>query len=303
MGDFLSNESDLLFAIEAKLGYKIEKENTEAVFEVKVRPEWFGLNKNLYSFKFRGSGDFTRREENFDWGIGVTRHLNHISGGNVDIDYDIFSVQGNAAFYWFENLPVSFVLGYAYQNLGSSVRQDHDLIFAEGKVHDVFSSVFRTGYGLYVEKYFIQGETVVNYSKRNESNAGFRLGPEIEIYYLKDFVVNGQYRFLSHLSGNSKTSYEHWIRLVAGKILSPGFSSFLLIDYYFRNIKNPIDSGKINILYSPFNFENSISLKIGYDFSDRLELYIKGGYFRNDLVYNNYMFEGWDFLFGVEFNR
>lgn len=66
VGDFLPNESNLLFALEGKLGYKFKKENTEAAFELKVKPEWFGLNKKLFSFKFRGSGDLTRSEENFD---------------------------------------------------------------------------------------------------------------------------------------------------------------------------------------------------------------------------------------------
>lgn len=303
MGDFLSDESDKFFAIEGKLGYNFKKENTEAVFELKARPEWFGLDNKLFSFKFRASGDLTRHEENFDWGVGVTRRLNHISGGNVDIDYDIFSVQANSIFYWFENMPLSFVFGYAYQNLASSVQQNHDIIFTEGKIHHIFSSAFRTGYGLYLEKFLIEGEVIENNAKRNESNEGLRLGPELEIYYLKDFVINGQYRLLFHLSGNSKSSYEHWIRLVAGKILFHRFSAFLLMDYYWRNINYPMDSGKIDILYSPFNVENNISLKISYELSGNLELYLKGGYFRNDLVYNNYMFEGWNFLLGLELSN
>ena len=304
MGDFLSKESDMLVAFEAKLGYKFKEEKTEASFELKARPEWFGINKELFSFKFRGSGDFLRREENFDWGVGVTRHLNRITGNGLNVDYDIFSIQGNATFYWFENTPVSAVVGYAYQNVGSTVQQDHDIVFAEGKVHDIFSSFFRTGYGLYVEKFLIEDEVIENYTKKKESNTGLRVGPELEIYYLKDFMINGQYRLLFHFSNNSKsTSYEHWVRLVAGKLLFPGFSAFLLIDYYWRKIKSPTDAGGINILYSPFNIENNISLKMGYDLSDNLELYLKGGYFRNDLVYNNYAFEGWNFLLGLELSN
>ncbi|MEW6702239.1 MAG: hypothetical protein AB1298_05925 [Bacteroidota bacterium] len=300
--NFLSNENDLLFALEGKLGYKFKEENTEASFELKTRQEWFGLNKELFSFKFRGSGDLVRREENFDWGIGITRHLNRISGRSIDIDYDIFSIQGNATFYWFENAPVSVVLGYAYQNIASSIQQNHDIVFLEGKVHDVFSSFFKTGYGLYIEKFLIEGETIVNYNKRKESNGGVRIGPKLEIHYLKDFVVNGQYRFLFHFSDKAKPiSYEHWVRLVAGKFLFSGFSTFLLIDYFWRNIKAGNDSKTINILYSPFNLENNISLKIGYELTGSLELYLKSGYFRNNLVYNNYTFAGWNFLFGIEF--
>lgn len=303
-GDFLSNERDLLFALEGKIGYKFHKENTDASFDLKTRPEWFGLNKKLFSFKFRGSGDFLQREENFDWGVGVTRHLNRISGSSLDVDYDIFSIQGNATFYWFDSAPISTVIGYAYQNVGSTIRQDHDIVFAEAKIHHIYNSYFRTGYGLYLEKFTIEGETIENNTKRNESNTGLRLGPEVDIYYLKDFVVNGQYRLLFHFSDFSKSaSYEHWVRLVAGKLIFPGFSAFLLVDYYWRKIKDSTDSGLINILYSPFNIENNISLKVGYELSDNYELYLKGGYFRNDLVYNNYAFEGWNFLIGIELSN
>lgn len=304
MGDFLSKESDLIIALEGKLDYRFEHENTEASFELKTRPEWFGLKKDLLSFKFRGSGDFLRREENFDWGIGVTRHLNRVSGGGVDINYDIFSVQGNTNFYLIEDLPVSIILGYAYQNIGSSIQQNHDIVFVEGKAHGIYNPYFRAGYGLYIEKFLIEGETITDYTKKMESSSGFRFGPELEINYLKDFVINGQYRFLVHSSDNTKfPSYEHWVRLVTGKFLFTDFSTFLLIDYYWRSIKNSGDIEKINILYSPFNVENQIYLKVSYAISDYYEIYLKGGYFRNDLVYNNYMFEGWNFLVGMELSN
>ncbi|MFA3783676.1 hypothetical protein ABRY23_11495 [Melioribacteraceae bacterium 4301-Me] len=303
-GDFLPKESDLLFAAEGKLGYKLNKENTEAFFELRTRPEWYGLTKELFSFKLRLNGELVRREKNFDWGVNITRHLNRIAGGSVDIDYDIFAVQSNANFYWIENMPFSVAIGYAYQNIASSLPLNHDFIFLEGKLNAIFSPFFRAGYGLYIEKFFVEGETIVNDSKINETTTGYRTGPELELNYLKDFVVNGQYRLLFLFSDESQfTTYEHWFRLVAGKILFKKMSAFLLVDYFWRSIKNAESPGEINVLYSPFNLENNISFKIGYEPSDKFELYLKSSYFRNDLVYKDYTFEGWNFLIGMGISR
>ncbi len=303
-GDFLSRENGLLFAVEGKLGYKLNEENTEASFELRARPEWYGLNKKLFSFKFRLNGELVRREKNLDWGVNVTRHLNRIAGGSVDIDYDIFAVQANANFYWIENMPFSAAIGYAYQNIASSSPLNHDLILWEVKLNDIFSPFFRAGYGLYIEKFFVEGETIVNNTNINETNTGYRAGSELELNYLKDFVVNCQYRLLFLFSDDSKfTSNEHWIRLIAGKVLFKKISAFLLVDYFLRSIKEAEEPGRINILYSPFNLENNISLKIGYEPSNNFELYLKSGYFRNDFVYKDYTFEGWNFLFGIGISR
>lgn len=300
VGDFLIDENDLMFALEGKLGYRYKKNDTELIADLKMRPEFYTLKKELTTFVFRANGDFVRHEEDFDWGLNIKRQFNNVSGTEFKLNYDIFSLQGNALFYWIEDFPISFLFGYAYQSIDSGTDQNHDIVFFEGKVNSFPGSYLRAGYGFYVERFTIQGETITDFVKTKENIPGYRLGPELEIYYLKDFVINGQYRLLLHISDKvNSPSYEHSIRMIAGKLMSNGFSVFLLADYCLRDIKRKDNDEQIKILYSPFNLENQISLKVGYDLSDKIELYIKGSYFRNDLVYKDYTFEGGNLLVGI----
>jgi hypothetical protein len=119
---------------------------------------------------------------------------------------------------------------------------------------------------------------------------------------LKDFVINFDYRFLIHNSQyTSYPSIENWLRLVAGKILSEKWSAFVLTDYYFRNFRTKgIAADNQGLLYTSTNFENRIYLKLGYDIADNIELYIKSGYFDENISVDKYSFEGLDISLGIE---
>lgn len=303
-GDLLNSENDLMIAFEGKLGYKYKQEHTEFSAELKIRPEIYAIEKELSTLIFKAGGNFFRREENFDWGISAGGQINKISGNNINIDYDLFSIEGNSIFYWFEDTPVLLLAGYAYQKIESATEQSNDIIYFEGKANTNFGTYFKAGYGLYAEKFTIEGETIENFITSKEKIPGYKVGPSIEIFYMKDFVLNAQYKFLFHQSDRIKfPSYEQRIRMITGKILFDDFSIFLLVDYNLRSIKRKDVDEQINILYSPFNLENQVSLKFGYELSENAEVYLKGSYFHNDLVYNNYMFEGWNLLLGIELSK
>ena len=304
-GNSINKETNSLTRLNAQVSYNYSKENTSATFQLKARPEFYGLDGDLTSFKFRGSGKFFRREKNFNWGLNVTRHLNKITGLNVDINYDIFLLQGDLTLFIFDDLPLTSSLGYAYQNVDSESRQELDLIFGETKVNQVFNSYLKTGYGFYIENFSIENKFTPNIHNKIKSNKGYRFGPEFELQYLKNYILNLRYRFLFHSSGQTEfLSYEQWIRLVTGTILFPRFSVFLLVDFYIRKFKESGSStSEFPILYTPLNQENHISFKAGYDITNKFEIYLKSSYFNEDLVYNNLSFEGWNFLFGIEFSN
>lgn len=272
---------------------------------MRIKPEFYRNDKKVNSLKFKAAGSYLRKEENFNWAININRQYNTFSGTSLDIDFDIFSITANSTFFFLEGFPFSANLGYAYQSANTADQQKMDLSFAELKLNQIFSSYFRTGYGFYVEKFLVNGRlSGVDYNYPKE-NSGYRIGPELEIFHLKNFIINLQYRFLLHYSDVTKPgSYEHWIRVVAGKILTENFSAFLLVDYYSRNFKAETSlNDKLFILYSPLDQENHISFKAGYDISDNLNLYIKTGYFSQNLVYNEYSLKGWNILLGAEFGN
>ncbi len=305
-GNSLTKENNSLTRLETQLSYEYNNDNASAVFQIKARPEFYGLDRDLTSFKFRGRAEYSRRESNLNWGLNISRHLNSISVANsADIDYDIFFLQGNLTLFILDGLPINSNFGYAYQSVKSGGKQKLELVFAETKIHQVFNSYFRIGYGFYIENFAIENNLTTDTQNAEKSNKGFRFGPEAELYYLKDYIFNLRYRFLVHSSDQTAfLSYEQWIRLVTGTILFPRFSVFILVDYYLRKFE---ESGSSNaefpILYTPLNQENHISFKAGYDITDKLEIYLKSSYFNEDLIYNNLSFEGWNFLIGIEFSN
>ena len=302
---FLQNESGLLTRIEGKLSYLYEADNYSASLNFKARPELFGLNRQLTSFKFKAGGEYERHEESFDWGLNLSRQLNEITNNDVHINYDIFSLQGNLSFSPVEDFPISSVIGYAYQNVSSGSEQNLDLVFCEAKANHTINPYLGLGYGLYYEKFKIENKQGNKYQPQTNSNSGYRIGPEVEFNFVKEFLINLQYRFLFHASDvTAFPSYEQWIKLVAGKILFQNVSAFILINFYLREYKTSSSSAdKLSILYTPINQENFINFKTSYDLSETLNLYLKCGYFKENLIYNNYTFEGWNFVFGIELSK
>ena len=304
-GNFLLEKTGLFTGLEGKAAYKYEYEKTSASINIKARPEFYGSGNNLTSFKIRTSGEFSRREDTFNWGLNLTSHFNNISSDSVDIDYEILFLQGNVVLFMIENLPLSINASYAKQKLNSSGKQSLDLFSGEIKIHQKFNSYFKAAYGLYAENFSIENSISYSVSDTVNSNSGFRIGPLVEINYLKDFVFNFQYRFLFHSSEQTEfPSYEQWLRLVAGKIIFDKISVFLLVDYYLRKYKNLSSSqNPLPVLYTPLNQENHISFKTGYDITNDLELYIKSSFFSENLVYKDYKIEGWNILLGIQYNN
>lgn len=297
-GEFLSKESSLVLGFEGLLGYNYEKENIEAGFEIKTRPEYFAATKKISSLKFRGSGSLLYKGENINWGASISRQFSRISDNNLSIDYDLFSIQANLLFYLNEKYSLLSTVGYAYQNVSSALDQDYDFIFLDSKIQFNIENNLRSGIGFYLEKFIVGVERSGSIMIEKDLKKGLRLGPQLEVNYLHNFVLNGQYRFLLQFpESSSNPSIEHWLRLMAGHYIFDDLVLFLLIDYYKRSIS---DSDDYTI--SPFNRENYICLKASYELSENIELYFKSGYFQHNLFFNNITFEGWNYMMGIEIN-
>jgi hypothetical protein len=301
----LQSESGLLTRLEGKLSYLYETDNSSVSFNLKTRPEFFGIKKQFTSLKFKADGEYSRHEETFDWNINLARQLNGITNEDVHIKYDIFTLQGNITLYLLPGFPITSTVGYSYQDVNAGIEQNLDLFYFEAKVNQIFSPYFRTGYGLYLEKFFIENRMDNNVQIGARINSGCRIGPEVELNYIKNLLINLQYRFLFHVSdATTFPSYEQCIKLVAGKIIVPDVSAFILINFYFRQYRypsSPVD--QLPILYTPINQENYINIKTTYDLSESLNIYLKGGYFRENIVFNGSSIEGWNFVFGIELSN
>ncbi len=296
-------QNDAIYRLNGLAKYRYAEEKRSASIQLRVSPELFGGAEGLFVIKMKASGNYFQKENNFNWGLDIARQKNIFRQTELKLDYDIFLLNGNINFFLNDNLSISSSLGYAFQNASKDVNQNLDLIFLDLKAVSNFNLYSNYGYGIYIERFKVKSNLTAQVDSPNIlSNSGWRFGPQISFNYLKNILINLDYRFLFHnskLTGNP--SYEQWIRVLAGTFLSEKLSAFLLVDYYWRKFKqNETRQYFTNLYYNPLNTENNIYAKLAYEINESFESYIKSGYFKYDVISGNYSIAGWDLLLGIE---
>ncbi|MDI6802832.1 MAG: hypothetical protein QME58_03170 [Bacteroidota bacterium] len=300
-GDGLTGQEDIQIKLEGQLRYDYERKKQNASAYLRVRPEMFGLKDQLRSMRLKAFGSYSYDFDNFVGGINITSQRHLFSGKYLEINYESFLLLGDASFELFNNTPANASIGYAYHSL-SAEEQSLDLIFFDTKLNQAINSYLTIGYGGYGEKFLVGSLTRTNYILQKNKNSGWRLGPKVNLSYMRDFIFNFEYRFLLH--GSQLTafpSFEHWLRVVTGKIFGERWSVFLLTDYYLRKFKTKDITLTENILqYTPMNLENRVYVKLGYEINQSTEIFFKSGYFNESLYKNNLSIKGWNGMIGVE---
>lgn len=299
-GDAVIKKSGLITRFDSFLKYKYEQGKREASVQFRFHPELFGTISPVKSAKLKADGAYYQNEGNLTWGMNVTGQRNFLNANTVNFTYNIFAAAVNFA--W-SDIGLNASTGYAYQIIKERDRYGLELLFLDLKLLQQFNSFIKYGAGFYVERFFASNEIILDEKNENNNN-GWRTGPQISFIYLKDFILNVDYRILFHESEFTRyLSYEHWIRIVTGKIFFRDLSAFLLADYnFYRYVKSSDYVEAVTPLYTPLNSENKVYLKIAYELSDNVEVYTKTGYFKENLYEDRFSFEGWNFTFGIEFN-
>lgn len=294
--------SDVLFRMDGNLQYLYSQNDYSASVKFKVRPEIYGFNKNFRSIKFKALGDYYQKEDVINWGINLIVQKNFYYSQTADFNYSIFALSINADWYEFAKYPITTQIGYAYQTASENIEQNLDLLFIDIKAYKSLFHHNNFGYGFYIEKFSIENKYLSKLTNSENTNKGWRLGPQISFDYQDEEVVRIEYRFLMHSSQLTKyPSYENWIRLIAGKIFLDKWSVFLLADYYDRHFTLKENKfTETNLIYNPLDIENRINIKIAYEVSSPFEIYLKSGYFKENFFDQKYNFDGWNVLLGLE---
>ena len=297
-------EEDFLTRLDAYIKYKYETDKRDASVSLRARPEFYSFKNPVSTIKLKAEGNYYQTEENFNWGLNVTRQRIFFNDDVFNLAYDVFTLVGDASWFSFDDLTLNTNAGYAYQLIKDNEEYNLDLLFLDTKLFDPLNSNTKLGYGFYVERFFITNDIIYLNMRTKNENKGWRVGPQISFNYLKDIILNIDYRFLMHQSRFTEYfSYEHWIRIVAGKIFFTNWSAFLLVDYnsfFFQKKENYVEG--VTPLYTPLNLENRIYLKVAYELNDNFETYAKTGYFRDNLYEDKFSLEGWNVMLGIELN-
>jgi hypothetical protein len=291
------NQKDLTGRADGEINYQLKGEDQAASIKIRARPELYGLRNNLKILKLVANGNYYSTGKNLSWGFSLTGQRNTYNGENINFNYKNANILFESLFKINKDFSMLTNLGYGYQKVSNNLDQGMDIFLINIEALQRLFNNTKLGYGIYLERFLLSGKYLLS----DISNKGWQAGPQLTLDYLKSFIINFDYRFLFHFSEITKSpSYEHWIRLVAGKLISEDWSVFFLADYYFRKytITKQLSNPYI-YLYAPTNEDNRIYLKFAYGISDISEIYIKTGYFKENL-FNNYSFAGWNVLLGFE---
>lgn len=269
----------------------------------RLRPEIYLAQSSPSAIILNFKGGYLQRHSKFHWSLNVEAEKQRIAYSTVDITFDIFQLGGQGTWFYRPGAIFSLNINYAYRDLNSRLDHSLDAVFASVDWFPLFTLAKKISIGGYLENFHIsrlQGYAAAGSEFRNR---GWRYGPEFSLEYQKNFVISGNYRFLLQQSElTHSTSYEHWVRLLLGKILSPKWSAFFLMDYFFRNYSLPegVDS---NLLYAPLNTQNNIYFKLEREMSPATDLFFRIGYLNENLIYHDLTFSGWRATVGLEWSR
>lgn len=134
----------------------------------------------------------------------------------------------------------------------------------------------------------------------NQTNRGWRYGPQFSFEYRRSCEFKIDYRFLIHSSDITlRFSYEQWLRFLFGRMLRHNLSLFFLLDYSIRDF-TVRTQGDLQLLYSPVNQENGYYGRLEYDLPTSIptSIYIKLGYSKNEVIFYDRTLSGFLCLLG-----
>ena len=287
------NENTSVYKFQGNLKYKTQFEKSISTLSFKIKPEIFGDDFN--SLKYAAQGDYQYRAGNILWKSLITYNNFTYFFPNSRSNFSSFNLIFGTDFNLLNTQPMQIYLGYAYQNIDFAGVKTSDYFYLDTKLQNSITNRFKWNYGLFVENF--------KSKHNNENENGWYFGPQFSLNYLSKFLINLEYKLLLLSSTNlGYPSLEHRIKTIGGIILNSKFSFFLLVDLYIRDIHFKNSQNENNILL-PTKNENHLSTKINYKFLNNLSIYLKAGYFREELLSNSSKLDGLNVFLGIEFKN
>ncbi|MCW8848792.1 MAG: hypothetical protein OQJ81_02340, partial [Melioribacteraceae bacterium] len=291
----LENSSNI-YKLLGNVNYRTTYQNSESSISLKFRPEIFG--KGSYALKFGAQGDYVYRTSDIAWKTFITYQNFEYSLNNDKYNFSSFNIITGGDFILTENTPAQVFVGYSYQDIEFINNVNSDFIYLDAKLQNYVSNYSSVSYGVFIENFISEG--ISNITSKPLEAKGWFYGPQISFNYLKTFLFNLGYKFLLLNSDDLQNpSFEHRVNALGGMKLNKDFSIFMYIDFYFRQAKQKRNATETLSLL-PTKNENHIMFKINYKLENDFSIYIKSGYFRENILSDSKNLEGLNFLLGLE---
>jgi hypothetical protein len=294
------NTNDLITRFEGLLTYKKQYHKHSWFLEFRTASELYGIENATTALKFSGKGQFQQRFSKLSVNFFLHGRKYFYNNNLLGLTFNIFQISGNSYWFFHKRRFLFFSFNYFYRDLENNTDNSLDAIVFTGKLYHSFLPFGKISAGIYLENFQVGSASFLGIPEIITKNVGWRFGPEIGLDYSQKVVININYRVLWHRSDLiSNTSWEQWIRLLFGKLISRKWSIFFLVDYYFRDFPQP-EGENLNLLYSPIENENRIYLKLEHDLQKRWSVFLKIGYIKDNLIYDNFSLSGLQTTVGLK---
>ena len=300
------NQNDLFARINAELNYKSEIDNKKFLLSIRARPELYGIEEQFRALRLGFNAGYTQESETYNWAINSTFKKQFFDSRGFRYSSDVLVLGFGLGTTFYDLLPVDFSAGYATQNISIGNLYEVDMLFGEINSYTNIFSNLNMVYGIYLESFFINNKQNTNYSYSPNRNKGWRYGVKTSFKYVKSLIAAIDYRFVNHQSELTRSfSYEHWMRIILGKLVDENISVFILGDLFIRKLlpSGNFENTDLIMLYLPLELENRLHLKISYSIKAGINLFTKGGYFREDFSTADYSLSTWFLSLGIEISN
>ena len=299
-GNFLQSEKDFLTRLNLNGGYKYKSDEHYGNIDFQFLPEIYGFANKLRITKIQLDAIYSHLAKEFDWSMNILANQYFFTGDLINFSYDSFILNAQIIFPVKPQISINTKFGFAYRNFNQRDAASLDIFFSEIDFIYSYSSFLKLGSGLYLEKFDLKNKYDSFFSMENK-NSGSRIGPAVNLNYARSFILSLDYRFLLHDSEITiYPSYDQWLRVIAGKTIIKNLTAFMLIDYYYRNLKYNSGNDVTELLYSPVNVENRFYFKLSNEVKLNQKVYLKIGYYDENLFYRDFSLTGWKGLIGFE---
>jgi hypothetical protein len=289
----------LLIRLISRINYSQKFENNFINLKGRFSPELYGSSFDAAAYKFNGEIELGGNIKSFHWLANLsTRNYFYRSNRFDNVTFNVFQINISL------NRPVSeknnlgILIDYYYRDNAEQPRSQLDNYrLAVSELYRINKSNF-ISFDVALEKYLINRDSTIYIFNENE---GVRWGPVLSFNHRSGQIINASYELMHHQSDLFGWEYwEHRIHLLWGRYVTKRISAFLFINYLFRPDQHPEDE-YIDLAYTAANNETGYHIKLGYDFTRRMEIYIKTGYTKDELLYQRTNLDGWQYLAGMNY--
>ena len=267
------------------------------IFNARLRPEWYGPQKNNYNIQASAGFQYQRRWKEFDFGAGIQGRKQNYHIHTDPISIHTLQISASASWSFIKNMSAGVESGYIDAALTGDVKNTVLTKWVSPGLHYFFHGYGSLSVSGYVEAFEASTNDVLTNVR---SVNGWRAGPKIGLEYLRKNYITLNYLLAQRrFERSNKFHPEHEINFVAGKNLTQNWSVFILADYYIRDIESTAGDP----VYSQTNYENRIHAKLVYNWKKDYSIFVKMAYSKNEFIHQKISLSGTQVSLGFEIQK